>query len=198
MKTLLLVNACVQRETSRTDRLCRTWLRENRRAGCDVEEVVLEEEQLRGLDTQMLAERNRLLRECELTHVMFRYARQFCDADEIVIAAPYWDLSFPAALKCYLEAVSVVGLTFRYREDGAPEGLCRAKRLTYITTSGGFIGANNFGYDYVKALAALFGIAEIQMVSAEGLDIAGADAEHILQQAEQCIRSRCVHNRAKE
>lgn len=116
---------------------------------------------------------------------MFRYAREFRKADEIVIAAPYWDMSFPASLKCYLEAVSVVGLTFHYLPDGTPEGLCRAQRLTYVTTAGGYIGENNFGYDYVKAIAGLFGIAQTKEIRAEALDIVGADVEGILRQAEQ-------------
>ena len=185
MKKLLFINACVRRETSRTNRLSRTWVvRLCREEPYEVKEVILEEENLRGLDTGSLARRDRLLSEGHLEHDMFRYARDFRKADEIVIAAPYWDMSFPAALKCYLEAVSVVGLTFRYRVDGTPEGLCRAKRLTYITTAGGFIGENNFGYDYVRALAALFGIAETQEFHAEGLDIVGADTEAILKQAE--------------
>ncbi len=185
MKKLLFVNACVRRDTSRTQRLGRVWIhRLCREQPCEVEEVILEEEALSGLDTGSLARRDRLLNEGHLEHEMFRYAREFRKADEIIIAAPYWDLSFPAALKCYLEAVSIVGLTFHYRMDGTPEGLCRAKRLTYITTAGGFIGQNNFGYEYIRGLAELFGIEEIQEFRAEGLDIIGADTEAILKQAE--------------
>ena len=49
---------------------------------------------------------------------MFDLARQFAEADVIVIAAPYWDLSCPAMLKQYLEQVNVVGITFKYSEEG--------------------------------------------------------------------------------
>ena len=41
---------------------------------------------------------------------MFDLASQFQQADEIVIAAPYWDLSFPAILKLYLENIYVTGV----------------------------------------------------------------------------------------
>ena len=44
---------------------------------------------------------------------MFDLARQFARAEIIVMAAPYWDLSFQAALKQYLEQVNVVGITCR-------------------------------------------------------------------------------------
>ncbi len=48
----------------------------------------------------------------------FRYARQFAGADEIVIAAPYWDLSFPSVLKVYLEHICITGITFQYTPEG--------------------------------------------------------------------------------
>ena len=72
--------------------------------------------------------------------------------DVIVIGAPFWDLSFPAALKLYFENVTVSGITFEYSEKGRPVGKCNAKKLYYITTSGGYIGNNNFGVDYVKEI----------------------------------------------
>ena len=185
MKKLLVVNACVNRETSRTQRLCHAWMDLLcQQQPYEIEEVILEEEGLHALDTGSLAYRNRLLQQGKTEHNMFRQARLLRKADEIVIAAPYWDLSFPASLKCYMEAVSVVGLTFHYLPDGRPEGLCRAKRLTYITTAGGYIGQRNFGYEYAKAMADLFGIDETKEIHAEGLDIVGADVEQIMQQAE--------------
>ena len=36
----------------------------------------------------------------------------------------YWDLSFPAALKIYIEHAAVMGVTFHYTEEGRCEGLC--------------------------------------------------------------------------
>lgn len=77
-----------------------------------------------------------LLKDGKFDDPMFRYAKQFANADEIVVAAPFWDLSFPAKLKIYLEQIAVAGITFRYT-NGRPTGLCKAKKLTYITTSGG-------------------------------------------------------------
>lgn len=49
---------------------------------------------------------------------LFRYAKQFAQAADIVVAAPYWDLSFPAILKVYLEQICVTGLTFQYTPEG--------------------------------------------------------------------------------
>ena len=36
-------------------------------------------------------------------------------------------------MKCWIEAVSVDGITFRYEND-RPVGLCRAEQVTYVTT----------------------------------------------------------------
>ena len=62
--------------------------------------------------------------------------------------------------------------------------MCKAKALYYVTTAGGFIGQNDFGFAYVKALAQnFFGIPEIHRYAAEGLDIFGADAQAIMDKA---------------
>ena len=106
----------------------------------------------------------------------------------IVISAPYWDLSFPATLKTYIEAINVVGLTFIYNEDGHPEGLCNAKKLVYITTAGGKIISDEYGFGYIKELAQKFhGIKDIEYIKAEELDIIGADIEGIMSKAEKKI-----------
>ena len=109
-------------------------------------------------------------------------ARQFAAADTIVIAAPHWDLSFPAALKQYVEQINVRGITFEYTPEGVPVGLCKARKLYYVTTAGGNFVPQDFGYGYIKALAeSFYGIKDVELISATGLDIWGADAEAIVE-----------------
>ena len=65
-----------------------------------------------------------------------------------------------------------------------PRGLTNVKKMVYLTTAGGYIGSNNFGYDYIKGVfSTLFGITDTVFFSAEGLDIYGNDPEKILLQA---------------
>ena len=91
---------------------------------------------------------------------------------------------FPAVLKTYLENITVSGITFQYSEEGRPQSLCKAKTLYYVTTAGGFIEQNDFGFSYVEALAQnFFGINELYRYAAEGLDIFGADVETIMRKA---------------
>ena len=100
-------------------------------------------------------------------------------------------MSFPASLKLYVEQLCVNKLTFGYNDKGMPCGLTHVKKLVYLTTSGGYIGENNFGFDYIKGVfSTLFGVRDISFYSAEGLDIYGNDPEKILADAiEKMYRS---------
>ena len=95
-------------------------------------------------------------------------------------------MGFPALLKIYLETVTVSGITFCYAE-GRPRGLCNARKLYYITTAGGPI-LKDFGFPYVQTLAkTLYGIGETICISAENLDIDGADVAGALEKAKKEI-----------
>ena len=178
----LFINASV-RDRSRTAELAKFFLD---RLGDKVREINLQNEKIQPLDRESVMLRDRLIAEHITDHPLLQYAREFSQADTIVIAAPFWDLSFPSLLKIYLEAVSVVGLTFCY-ENNAPRGLCRAERLFYITTAGGPI-ISDFGFSYVKELAETFyGIKQTKCFRAEGLDIIGADVDGIMAKAKSEI-----------
>ena len=174
----LLINCC-PRDASRTERLTRALLK----TLGGYEELRLYDEPLHPLGRADIEKRDKLLAEKKYDDEMFRYARQFAAADRIVITAPFWDLSFPAQLKVYLENIYVTGIVTKYSEAGKPVGLCRASALYYVTTSGGpFDG--RFGYDYWKAVAQdCFGIPTVKLLKAENLDIEGADAEKIVDDA---------------
>ena len=179
MKNILFVNACVRPE-SRTRRLAEAVLAQMEG---NVTEVNLEREAIRPLDKVGLAERDACSRAGDFDAPIFRYARQFAGADEIVIAAPYWDLSFPSILKVYLELICVVGIAFQYTPEGIPAGLCKAKRVIYTMTAGGPV-YENMGFDYVKSLCDVFlGIHEHICFSAQNIDVAGADEDSILKKA---------------
>ena len=177
---ILFINACV-RPQSRTAELSQYLLD---RLDGEITEVNLYKEGLLPLCNKKIEKRAMH----DISGEEFEYGKQFASADTIIIAAPFWDLSFPAVLKLYFENVTVSGITFEYSEKGHPVGKCRAKKLYYITTSGGYIGNNNFGFDYVKALAEnFFGINDISFYSAEGLDIFGADVKSIMDEAKERI-----------
>ena len=177
--SILFINACV-REDSRTLVLAKNIMKDMHG---EVIELDLNSENIAPLNRELLAKRERLIGEGNTDDPMFRYAKQFAEAEEIVIAAPYWDLSFPAILKIYIEQITVSGITFKYR-NGCPLGLCKAKRLTYVTTSGGPI-VEDFGYTYVKTIAtAFYGIKETKAYRAMNLDVDMIDAKDVLTKVE--------------
>lgn len=186
MDRVLFINACV-RPCSRTKELAQAVL-DN--LGGGMEEVNLCRMPIKTLDLDGMERREEAAQKQDFSHSDFDLAKQFAAADKIVIAAPYWDMMFPAVLKTYLENITVSGITFRYSDQGIPESLCKAKALYYVTTAGGFIGQNDFGFSYVKALSqTFFGITQVHRYAAEGLDIWGADVEKIMCKAKMEITS---------
>ena len=177
---LLFINACV-RKGSRTKRLADRLLAQKDQP---IEEIRLAEIKFPVVDEKFLKKRDQLIREENFGDPLFALANQFAKADEIVIAAPFWDLSFPASLKQYFEQINALGITFRYTPEGFPQGLCKAKKLTYVTTAGGDFFPTEYGYGYIKALAqSFYGIGSVEMIQATGLDIAGRDPDVIVDAA---------------
>ncbi|MCR4907829.1 MAG: NAD(P)H-dependent oxidoreductase [Lachnospiraceae bacterium] len=178
---VLFVNACV-RTDSRTRMIAERVLE---KLEDEIKEVRLSEVEFPKTDERFLKYRDECISSGNYGDPYFDYARQFAIADTIVIAAPYWDLSFPAVLKQYIEHINVLGITFEYTAEGFPKGLCRAKKLYYVMTAGGSYVPEEFGFGYIAALAHNFyGIDDVELIKATGLDIYGADTEAII---DECI-----------
>ena len=178
---VLFINSCVRKD-SRTLKLAKRLLK---KLDGEIKEVTLKDISFPLVDEEFIIHRDELKNTGKYDDPMFDLGKDFANADIIVIAAPYYDLSFPAMLKQYFEQINVLGLTFTYSETGTPRGLCRAKSLYYVTTAGGYILSDDYGFGYVKALANTFyGIKDVNQIKAEGLDIIGADVEAILNNTE--------------
>ena len=190
MRKLLLIDCCIRKEQSQTGRLMEAFLHAAP-ADCAVERLVLTEENLAPLMGDFFDQRQRLLESRDYAHPRFRYAKQFAQADLVVIAAPFWDLAFPALLKIYIEQVSVDGITFGANEKGLV-GLCRGTDLVFLTTRGGFYTGDplEMGSRYLDALHTFFGFDRYHCVAADGMNVAGFDAESSLQTA--CAQAQAL------
>ena len=93
MDKILFVNACVRGEQSRTRELAQCVLE---KLTGEVVERNLQTEELKPLDGKLLQKREELLAAGKTSDEIFRYARELAEADVIVMAAPYWDMAFPA------------------------------------------------------------------------------------------------------
>lgn len=176
---ILFINACV-RANSRTLILSKHLLS---KLG-PYEEIRLDNIDFEKTDEAFLNKRDSLISKGEFDNDMFKYARQFASADVIVIGAPYWDMSFPASLKQYVEKINVIGITFAYDEKESTVGLCKAKKLYYVTTSGGPDVSDSYGFGYIKAISDYFyKIPDVKLIQAKGLDVYFADKDKIMSDA---------------
>ena len=172
MKTLY-INCCVRKD-SRTNLLAHRVLDH---LGESFEELKIREMGLKPIDEETIR-----LRE-ENVEVVSALAKQFAKADRIVIAAPYYDSSFPSLLKLYLENIYVIGVVSTYDEQGNPIGLCKGQELIYVTTAGGPFEPD-YSYDYVATLSKkYFGIKKTILVATSMLDVVGFDPQEQVDKA---------------
>lgn len=169
MKKLLFVNCCV-RKASRTKRLADRFF-EALSEEFEIEEVFVPSLGLSPLDEAALEKRDAAVLSGDFSLPDFENAKKFAAADFIVIAAPFWDCSFPSMLRVYIENVSVNGLSFGYNADGSVKKLCAAKELLFITTAGGFLKSDCAAKRYFGEYCAMLGIENFRFVAAQGLDV---------------------------
>ena len=185
MKKVLFVDCCIRREHSRSKQLADFFLGELQKKGeYEIETLCLMDENLSYFSEGFFLQREELLAEGKLDHPRFRYAHQFAEADKIVIAAPFWDLSFPALLKVYIENLCVDGITFHTDEHGL-HGLCKADHIVFLTARGAFYTDSPLeqGSRYLEQMAGFFGIEKYDCVAAEGLDIGAWPVEELMDKA---------------
>ena len=167
MQKLILIDACMRDGESRTRRILEPLMSELCKR-YEIETVVLDGEDYQAVGRRVLAERG----EGHVPEAIAEQARRLAAADRIVIAAPFWDMSFPAILKVFIENMSLFNITFK--DNGTYfEGLCRCEKVLYITTRGMNVKTGEpmeGATPYIKAIGALWGLGEVITVAAENLD----------------------------
>jgi len=94
--------------------------------------------------------------------------RELDAADVIVITAPVYNFSVPAALKAWIDLVCRARLSFRYTENG-PQGLLQDRPVYLVMASGGvaFGSAADFASGYMRHILGFIGIRDVRTVYAE-------------------------------
>ncbi len=167
MKKLLYIDACIRNDLSRTKKIA-TPIVEALKEKYDVDTLVLNELELEVVKENLIKKR------CagEIEQVVMSWAEMVRDADRIVIAAPFWDMSIPAALKVFFELCSIFDVTFK-SDDKTCYGNCRAEKMLFITTRGMDIPTGHEleqATSYLKALSWLWGIGPLVVVAAQNMD----------------------------
>lgn len=167
MKKLLYIDACIRDEQSRTKRIA-TPIVEALKQKYEVQTLVINDLDLSIVKKELITKRNN----GDIDPQVMSWAESVRDADRIVIAAPFWDMSIPAALKNFLELCSIFDVTFK-SDDKTCYGNCKAEKMLYITTRGMDIDTGDVleqGSSYLKALSWLWGIGPLEVVSAQNMD----------------------------
>lgn len=187
MKRVLYVDACMRAE-SRTEELAAAYIRQVFPEDiCSVQRIRVADLDLAPMSGEDVAARDADLAAGRTDLPAYALAREFAAADEIVVAAPFWDSSFPSKLKVYIEHICVQSVTFGYGADGRPAKLCKADRLIYITTAGGPLRKVPSVKLYWEELCGMFGIEDLRFYCAAGLDANPAAAAGTLQSTRKAM-----------
>ena len=184
---VLFVDCCISQRggESRTRALADAFLTAFRAKHPDAEiETVTPEAMLalKPFTVEMLNRRDALAKAGAFDDEVYALARQFAAADGIVVAAPYWDMSYPTALRTYIEHISANGVAYHYEMDGS-HGDCAAQHLVYLTSGGDFEHEDSVGVVHWRQLCGLFDIDRFDYVFAGGLDIDPAQTPALLEAA---------------
>lgn len=172
MKKLLYIDACIRDELSRTKKIA-TPVVEALKERYDVQTIVINDLNLSVVQKDLILKRTGGI----IDPTVMSWAETVRDADRIVIAAPFWDMSIPAALKNFLELCSILDVTFK-TDDKICYGNCKSEKLLYITTRGMDISTGDVleqGSSYLNALSWLWGMGTLQTISAQNMDYVSED-----------------------
>lgn len=172
MKKLVFINACVRQSDSRTLRIAEPIVAALSKR-YEIIRYDLPDMEIVPLNPRLFAERG----VGEIPGWAMVAAKDIADADRIVIAAPFWDMSFPAVLKCFFEQTSLFDVTFT--DTGKTcKGLCKAPKVLYITTRGMDISTGDpreQATPYLKALGALWNFGKLTTIAAQNMDYSAPD-----------------------
>jgi FMN-dependent NADH-azoreductase len=112
---------------------------------------------------------------------------QYVAADKYVYVSPMWNFSFPPVLKAYIDAICLVGKTFKYTENG-PVGLLTDKKAIHIQASGGVYSegpAAGFesGHSFLKKIMQFHGVPSFEGIFVEGMAAMPDKAQSIKEKA---------------
>lgn len=113
-------------------------------------------------------------------------------ADVIVIASPMYNFSISSNLKAWIDHIVRAGRTFRYTEEGRPEGMLKNKKVVVVTGRGGVYSEGplsqfDFQEPYLRTILGFVGLTNITFVHVEGLRISPDSAAKALERARESI-----------
>jgi FMN-dependent NADH-azoreductase len=93
-------------------------------------------------------------------------------ADVIVLGLPMYNFGVPSQLKAYFDHIARAGVTFKYTDKG-PVGQLTGKKAYVFAARGGLYAGTPLDTQtgYVRDFLRFIGIADVEFVYAEGLNV---------------------------
>ncbi len=194
MSQILLLQSSLNGPASRTNQLMERFLQARREQGHQDQVVVrdLPALALPPLDSALF----HALRGAEPASEAIRQGVALSDqmiaelkaADLLLIGAPMYNLNVPTPLKNWFDLVARARVTFRYT-DSYPMGLVEGVKALVFSSRGGVHQgqATDAVTPYLKSVLGLMGIAEVDFVYAEGMDLRPHGVEQGMRQAHEQI-----------
>jgi FMN-dependent NADH-azoreductase len=110
---------------------------------------------------------------------------EFLAAHIVVLGAPMYNFTIPSQLKAWIDRVVIAGKTFKYGAQG-PEGLAGNKRVIVAISRGGYYGpgtpAAAFEHleTYLRGVFGFIGVAKLEFISADGIQVGPEHREKAL------------------
>lgn len=169
-----------------------------------VEEVDLYKDHIPRLEYQYFEDRNCIIKEEDAKKLpqdsqneikrIRELCNQFKSADMYVIAAPMWNLSFPAPLKEYIDCIVQVDMTVTFEKGKKPQGLLNDKyrALVYVESAGGNIPflldpVMDKGENYVESIMKTIGIKTVHELKVDSTGTTEQERQDAISKAESKI-----------
>jgi FMN-dependent NADH-azoreductase len=100
--------------------------------------------------------------------------------------------AFPSQLKAWIDRLTIAGKTFRYTKHG-PEGLAGGKKVTVVSSRGGFFGADTptaaFDHQetYLRTMFGFLGVTNLSFVRAEGVALGATERQRAIASAKDQV-----------
>lgn len=191
MKKIIYVNAIIRKDESRTKRLADGIISSIK------DEVELKEINLNELP---LNPYNEVTYEDKVNNgteeLFYNLSKEIAECDGLIIASPFWDMSFPSLLKSFLEKISLFDVMF-VSDDKRCIGIAKCPFMYYIVTRGMDIEDGDEleqGTPYLKALCWLWGIKIFKVTSASNFDylpndVIDKEIEYKIKEGRKLIKS---------
>jgi FMN-dependent NADH-azoreductase len=117
---------------------------------------------------------------------------EFLSADRFIFGVPMYNLNIPSSFKAYIDQIVRAGRTFAVGPNGY-EGLVTGKKALFILSSGGAFAAGtpaggfNFQEPYLRAIFGFIGITDVQVVTADNLNMGEDGARRSREKAQNTL-----------